>query len=292
MSAAGGGDSDAAQKARQHQYNLIVTSLDGNIKIPTWSLDAFTMKQGSGNKVVSSSNNDIIQMLHGDPSCAITAIQLSADRNKLYVGTSIGTLRVYPWPPEFLPTASTTAEVADTTATATTDNVVVKKQKTTATTTSTATIPATTGAATTATTATSSVPSVKTSNNQVAGKKRKDSNDTTPTVTATTSASTAAEPSTKKAKIDIPVKSTTPTPVKTDKNPINKTGKFEKKSPSTSNSKPNTPNNNNKAVVSGTPKSTPAKPPVKVNADGTPQQRPWGGHKRLRAMKGKKGGGK
>ena len=122
MSAAGGGDSDAAQKARQHQYNLIVTSLDGNIKIPTWSLDAFTMKQGSGNKVVSSSNNDIIQMLHGDPSCAITAIQLSADRNKLYVGTSIGTLRVYPWPPEFLPTSSTTAVTATTSHTHTTSN--------------------------------------------------------------------------------------------------------------------------------------------------------------------------
>jgi len=67
--------------------------------MPGWSLDSVTVKHGA--KTVASS--DTMQLISGDPSCAVTALQLSADRTRLYVGTSLGTLRVYQWPPEPAP---------------------------------------------------------------------------------------------------------------------------------------------------------------------------------------------
>lgn len=79
------------------RHNLIVSSLDGNIRMPSWSLDSVAVKHGA-NKVVSTA--DTMQVIPGDPGCAVTALQLSADRTRLYVGTSLGTLRVYPWAPE------------------------------------------------------------------------------------------------------------------------------------------------------------------------------------------------
>jgi hypothetical protein len=93
-----------------HQYNLIVSSLDGNLKMPNWSLDAFTVgRQGANASKAISATADAMQVIHGDPSCAVTALQLSPDRSKLYVGTSLGTLRVYAWPPEFLPATNAPA---------------------------------------------------------------------------------------------------------------------------------------------------------------------------------------
>eukprot|EP01032_Pedospumella_encystans_P021980 gene21980-24919_t len=84
------------------RHNLIVSSLDGNIRMPGWSLDSVSAKHGA--KTVASS--DSMQLISGDPSCAVTALQLSADRTRLYVGTSLGTLRVYAWPPEVVPQTS------------------------------------------------------------------------------------------------------------------------------------------------------------------------------------------
>lgn len=103
-----GGDNEANAKAnRLFQHNLIVSSLDGSLRVPGWSLDSFGVKHGGGgaSKAITSSS-DAMQSIHGDPGCAITALQLSPDRSKLYVGTSLGTLRVYAWPPEILPSTA------------------------------------------------------------------------------------------------------------------------------------------------------------------------------------------
>jgi hypothetical protein len=83
------------------RYNLLVSSLDGNLRMPTWSLESTNVRH-HGAKTTAGSSDAAMQVIHGDPSCSITAMTLSASRTKLYVGTSLGTLRVYAWPPEIV----------------------------------------------------------------------------------------------------------------------------------------------------------------------------------------------
>lgn len=78
----------------EKRYALIISSLDGSLKLPSWSFES--VKASSVGKSVSSDN---MQIINGDPSVAITALALNSDRTKLYAGTSVGSLRVYQWPP-------------------------------------------------------------------------------------------------------------------------------------------------------------------------------------------------
>jgi len=84
-----------------NRSNLVISTMDGNLKLPPWSLDQ--MKITASRKI---SSNDAIMFVPGDTSVTITAMQLSKDRTKLYAGTSIGSLRVYNWP-----AANTTSDI-------------------------------------------------------------------------------------------------------------------------------------------------------------------------------------
>ena len=81
------------------RYKLIVSSQDGSMRMPSWSLDNILIRGTSGGIGRSASMGDSLEVISGDPNAAITAIQLSLDRKKLYAGTILGTIRVYPWPP-------------------------------------------------------------------------------------------------------------------------------------------------------------------------------------------------
>ena len=80
------------------RYKLIVSSQDGSMRMPSWSLDNNLVRVTSGIGR-SASMGDSLEVISGDPNAAITAVQLSFDRKKLYAGTILGTIRVYPWPP-------------------------------------------------------------------------------------------------------------------------------------------------------------------------------------------------
>jgi WD40 repeat protein len=80
------------------RWNLIVSSLDGYLRMPSWSMEANVKHKGHSSGRASTAG-DGIQMLMGDPSVSITAMQLSNDRTRLFCGTSVGSLRVYSWPP-------------------------------------------------------------------------------------------------------------------------------------------------------------------------------------------------
>jgi hypothetical protein len=95
---------------------LIVSSLDGHVRMPHWSIENVKSNNysshhsGGGNssslnagKHLNSSLYPVdngTYILYGDSSISITAMQLSTDRGKLFVGTSTGALRIYPWPPD------------------------------------------------------------------------------------------------------------------------------------------------------------------------------------------------
>ena len=93
---------------------LVVTSLDGHTRMPNWFLEQAKSNNHSSGSVALSNNNqsmlnyynkiypttDLSPILYGEASVYITCIQVSQDRTKLFAGTSIGSIRVYPWPPE------------------------------------------------------------------------------------------------------------------------------------------------------------------------------------------------
>jgi len=80
----------------ENKSTLIVSTVDGFLRLPTWSLD--TSK--SSKKRANDEGNFHIP---GDPECTITAMALSSCRTQLYVGTSAGAIRVYSWPPVPVP---------------------------------------------------------------------------------------------------------------------------------------------------------------------------------------------
>jgi hypothetical protein len=97
---------------------LIVSSLDGHIRLPNWNVDQVKLNNAGGYSHQSAQGQSTALTLHsqanqkiypvldshyvlfGDSSISITSMQLSNDRGKLFVGTSTGALRIYPWPPE------------------------------------------------------------------------------------------------------------------------------------------------------------------------------------------------
>eukprot|EP01039_Chlorochromonas_danica_P002482 gene2482-2720_t len=110
---------------------LVISSLDGHLRMPVWSLQAVAKQQphhpGHGPSaatvsILASSQNalskyytniDSMSIMYGDSSISMTAMALSADRTKLFVGTSMGSIRIYPWPPDpnnmpaYVPTGAT-----------------------------------------------------------------------------------------------------------------------------------------------------------------------------------------
>lgn len=108
---------------------LVISSLDGHMRMPSWSVQMAkqsTHTPGHAPTISVLSNaqaalskfyptTDSMPIIYGDSSVSITAIALNADRTKLFVGTSLGSLRVYPWPPDpanmppYIPTGGSVA---------------------------------------------------------------------------------------------------------------------------------------------------------------------------------------
>ena len=73
--------------------------------MPWWSMGNIKSTHGTNTHGGGNVPNRQVSMagpavIYGDASMYVTAMQLSVDRTKLIVGTSLGSLRVYPWPPE------------------------------------------------------------------------------------------------------------------------------------------------------------------------------------------------
>ncbi|RYG67046.1 hypothetical protein EON64_08325 [archaeon] len=98
-----------------HRSWLILSSLDGHVRMPVWTMQQIkpvTLPGHTPTLTVSPSTTthtilskfyptiDNMPIMYGDSSVSITALALSHDRTKLFVGTSLGCLRVYPWPPD------------------------------------------------------------------------------------------------------------------------------------------------------------------------------------------------
>ena len=77
---------DASLFSPHPPKSVIVSMLDGNMKLPEYSLDASRKSSGE------------VNFLFGN-EVAVTCVCLSHDRKNLYAGTSKGTVRVYAWPP-------------------------------------------------------------------------------------------------------------------------------------------------------------------------------------------------
>mmetsp|Transcript_15032 Transcript_15032/g.16277 ORF Transcript_15032/g.16277 Transcript_15032/m.16277 type:complete len:1892 (-) Transcript_15032:105-5780(-) len=104
-----------ANATSHHRSWMIVSALDGHIRMPTWNMDQVKLNNtySHHSTAVTSSNSasnqassriypvvDGTYLIYGDSSISVTAMHMSSDRAKLFVGTSVGSLRIYPWPPE------------------------------------------------------------------------------------------------------------------------------------------------------------------------------------------------
>eukprot|EP01038_Epipyxis_sp_PR26KG_P006221 gene6221-8573_t len=83
-----------------NRTNLIISSMDGSIKMPTWSMDSLKTSGGASTAASRLNANNEVQVIAGDSSITMTALCLSKDRTKFYAGTSIGSIRIYDWPCE------------------------------------------------------------------------------------------------------------------------------------------------------------------------------------------------
>lgn len=72
----------------KNKYGLIISSMDGALKIPEWIWDV-NDKEITGEP----------QRIAGSATIAITSLHLTNDRRLLYCGCSNGAVRVYAWPP-------------------------------------------------------------------------------------------------------------------------------------------------------------------------------------------------
>ena len=97
------GNDSLARRNNLDRHNLVLSTQDGSLRIAGWSLDSVVVKVGGASRAATAAN-DQVEILPGELTHAITAMQLSECRSLLYVGTSMGTLRVYRWPPENLST--------------------------------------------------------------------------------------------------------------------------------------------------------------------------------------------
>jgi hypothetical protein len=80
---------DYAKEYLQTKYGLIISSLDGALKIPDWIWDDKDGREISGEP----------QKIAGSTTISITSLHLTNDRRLLYCGCSNGAVRVYSWPP-------------------------------------------------------------------------------------------------------------------------------------------------------------------------------------------------
>jgi WD40 repeat protein len=68
-----------------HRSQLILSSVDGNMKLPSFSLDR-------------NQNTSTMPFIYGDPRSAISCLTMTRDRRYLLAGTMAGTIRIYLWP--------------------------------------------------------------------------------------------------------------------------------------------------------------------------------------------------
>lgn len=102
---------------------LIFSSLDGHLRMPSFQIDFYNtspkpLPSNSKDMILETLSNpsgnnpngkawlqfypamDTVPIIYSDNNILITAIKLTPERNRLLVGTNIGSIRVYPWPPD------------------------------------------------------------------------------------------------------------------------------------------------------------------------------------------------